>query len=358
MGNFWHELPKPFFILAPMEAVTDVVFRHVINSAGRPDVFFTEFVNTDSFVSPKGKMSTRGRLAFTDDEQPMVAQIWGKTPDHFRQMAVGMKEMGFKGVDINMGCPAKDVVHTGAGSGLIRTPELAAEIIAATKEAGLPVSVKTRLGDVQPDELTTWLTHILKQDVVNLTIHLRTRKEMSKVPAHYELIPEIKKLRDEIAPNTLLTINGDIRDRAHGLELVEKYGVDGVMIGRGVFTNPFAFARNDREWVTRGGAAPSESSEASEEGADRAAGPAGSDLRAGSEGISDDGSGNKEKLLNLLRYHLDLFDKYSEELEPRKFDPLKRFFKIYIRDFPGASELRETLMHTKSTQEVREILGK
>jgi tRNA-dihydrouridine synthase len=258
-----------------------------------------------------------------------------------------------------MGCPAKDVVQNGAGSGLIRTPELAAEIIAATKEAGLPVSVKTRLGDVRPDEWTAWLTHILKQDVVNLTIHLRTRKEMSKVPAHYELIPEIKKLRDEIAPNTLLTINGDIRDRAHGLELVEKYGVDGVMIGRGVFTNPFAFADIKAAWPADSVSFLEEDVPARASQAPQAeqSSPVERPLKENdTESVENDT--NKEKLLSLLRYHLDLFDKYSEELEPRKFDPLKRFFKIYIRDFPGASELRETLMHTKSTQEVREILGK
>ena len=136
---------------------------------------------------------------------------------------------------------------------------------------------------------------------------------MSKVPAHYELIPEIKKLRDEISPQTLLTINGDIEDREKGLELVHKYGVDGIMIGRGIFHNPFAFELEKKEHST-------------------------------------------EELLALLNLHLDLFDKYSEELEPRKFEPLKRFFKIYIRDFPGASELREKLMHTKSTDEVRALL--
>lgn len=313
MPSFWNELPKPFFILAPMEAVTDVVFRHVVTKAGRPDVYFTEFVSTDGFCSPKGRHSTRGRLAFTKDEEPIVAQIWGEKPENFREMAHGLKELGYQAIDINMGCPAKDVVKKGAGSGLIRTPELAAEIIAATKEAGLPVSVKTRLGDIRIDEWREWLTHILKQDVVNLTIHLRTRKEMSKVDAHFELIPEIKQLRDEIAPHTLLTINGDIRDRQHGLELVEKYGVDGVMIGRGIFSNPFAFEHEVTEHT-------------------------------------------QEERLNLLRLQLDLYDKYSEELETRPFDPLKRFFKIYVRDFEGASELREKLMHTKTTAEVRELL--
>jgi len=314
MNNFWQTLPKPFFVLAPMEAVTDVVFRHVVEAAGGPDVYFTEFTNAASYFSEKGRASTRGRLAFTEDEQPMVAQIWGNNPEYFEFMAKGLAEQGFAGIDINMGCPAKDVVKTGGGSGLIRDPQRAAELIAATKKGGLPVSVKTRLGDIRQEEWTDWLTHILKQDIVNLTIHLRTRKEMSKVPAHFELIHEIKKLRDEIAPQTLLTINGDIRDREHGLELVKEYGVDGVMIGRGVFSDPYAFAKEKREH-------------------------------------------SREELLGLLHMQLDLFDKYNEELEPRKFDPLKRFFKIYVRNFEGASELREKLMHTKSTQEVRELLA-
>ncbi|OYW85144.1 tRNA-dihydrouridine synthase, partial [Candidatus Saccharibacteria bacterium 32-49-10] len=129
MTSFWNELPKPFFILAPMEAVTDVVFRHVVAKAGRPDIFFTEFTNTASYCSPKGIHSTRGRLAFTEDEHPMVAQIWGSKPENFREMAHGLKDLGFKGIDINMGCPDKSVVKGGAGSGLIRSPELAAEII-------------------------------------------------------------------------------------------------------------------------------------------------------------------------------------------------------------------------------------
>ncbi len=344
--NFWQDLPRPFFILAPMEAVTDVVFRHVIARAARPDIFFTEFTNAASYCSPAGVHSTRGRLSFTSDEQPMVAQIWGSRPEHFEQMSLGLKEMGFAGIDINMGCPDKTVIKSGGGSGLIRTPELAAELIAAAKTGGLPVSVKTRLGYSAPEEWHEWLTHILKQDIVNLTIHLRTRKEMSKVPAHFELIPEIKKLRDEIAPQTLLTINGNIRDRQHGEELVKQYGVDGVMIGRGIFHNPFAFEEVTESRATSllsSDLTPLERQRTTQEDGKTASGLGGS-------------AHSKEELLDLLRLHLDLFDKYSEELEPRRFEPLKRFFKIYVRDFPGASELREKMMHTKSTDEVRALL--
>ena len=227
--NFWSELPRPFFILAPMEDVTDIVFRHVVSEAARPDVFFTEFTNTASFCHPEGIHSVRGRLTFSEDEQPMVAHIWGDQPEQFREMSIGLAEMGFKGIDLNMGCPVANVAQKGKGSGLILRPEVAAEIIQATKAGGLPVSVKTRLGFYEIDEWRDWLKHVFEQDIANLSIHLRTRKEMSKVDAHWELIEAIKQLRDEIAPNTLLTINGDIPDRQTGLELAEKYGIDGVM---------------------------------------------------------------------------------------------------------------------------------
>lgn len=312
-GNFWRDLPRPFFVLAPMEDVTDVVFRHVVAKAARPDVFFTEFTNTESFCHPEGKKSVRGRLIFTEDEQPIVAHIWGDKPEKFREMSIGMAEMGFSGVDINMGCPVPNVAGNGQGAGLIRRPEVAAEIIQAAKAGGLPVSVKTRLGYSRIDEWRDWLTHVLKQDIANLSIHLRTRKEMSKVPAHWELIPEIKKLRDEIAPDTLLTINGDIPDRKTGLELAEEYGVDGIMIGRGIFKNPFAFEKEPKEHTTK-------------------------------------------ELLDLLRYHLDLYDHYSKEGELRSFKALQRFFKIYVKGFHGASELRNQLMSTESTDDVRAML--
>ena len=312
--NFWKDLPKPFFILAPMEDVTNVVFRHVIAEAGRPDVFFTEFTNTVSYCHPDGRDSVRGRLTFTEDEQPLVAHIWGDQPEHFREMSIGMAEAGFAGIDINMGCPVPNVSGKGKGSGLIRRPEVAAELIEAAKAGGLPVSVKTRLGYTKVDEWRDWITHLLKQDIVNLSIHLRTKKEMSKFDAHWELIPEIVKVRNEVAPGTLITINGDIPDRETGMELVEKYGVDGIMIGRGVFTNPFAFEKEAREH-------------------------------------------SSEEMLDLLRLHLDLFDEYefSSEMQ-QSFKPLRRFFKIYVRGIRGASHLRTQLMETKTTGEVRTLL--
>ena len=310
--NFWKKLNKPFFILAPMEDVTDIVFRKVVAKAGRPDVFFTEFTNSDSYAHEMGINSLRGRLKYDDNEQPMVAHIWGDNPQNFAKMSVDLAKMGFSGIDINMGCPAPNVFRHGRGAGLILRPEVAAELIQAAKTGGLPVSVKTRIGHSKVNEWKDWLTHLLKQDIANLSIHLRTKTEMSNADAHWELMPEILALRDEIAPNTLITMNGDIMDYKMGMELYKKYNVDGIMIGRGVFHNPFAFNKDYPGF-------------------------------------------NITNYLDLFKYHLDLYDKYVLE-EPMLKKPLHRFFKIYIRDIPGASKLRTMLMDTKDTTEIRQLL--
>ncbi len=310
--NLFDNLPTPFFALAPMEAVTDLVFRQVVAKAGRPDLFFTEFTNVDSYCSEAGRANALERFEFLPEEQPIVAQVWGTKPDNFYQTALGLKKLGYQAIDINMGCPDKTVVKIGGGAALIKTPELANEIITATKKAGLPVSVKTRLGYSRIDEWRAWLTNLLEQDVDLLTVHLRTKKEMSKVGAHFELIPEIVALRNEIAPQTKLMINGDIMTHVQGLELAQKHGFEGVMIGRGVFVNPYCFT---------------------------------------------DHQPTKQELFELLLCHLDLFDKASKK-RPRHFAPLKTFFKIYVSGFPDASQLRTKMMQAESTDEVRDIIEK
>ena len=303
---------KPFFILAPMEAVTDTIFRQVITKSCAPDIWFSEFTNATGWVHA-GNKAIGGRLFKEDFEEPIIAQIWGGEPDDMKQLAIHCRELGFNGIDINMGCPAKSAIKSG-GAALIRHPELAAESIKYAKSAGLPVSVKTRLGYTKTDEYKDWLSHILRQDIENLTIHLRAKKEMSKVPAHFELIDDIVKLRDEISCNTLITINGDILNKKQGIELYNSHpGVNGIMIGRGIFQNPYAFSED-------------------------------------SENLA-----NKDSLLNLLSIHLDLFDKY-QPITNRPYETIKRFFKIYVRDFDGAKETREKLMNTKNTDEAREII--
>ena len=318
--NFWQNLPKPFLVLAPMEGVTDIVFRKVIAKAGKPDVFFTEFTNVSSFASEKGRSNALERLDIAEDsDHPIVAQIWGKNPEHFGELARNLEKLGFQGLDINMGCPDRHVNKAGGGAAMIKTPDLAIECIKKAKEnTNLPVSVKTRLGFSKIDEYKEWLPLLLSQDLAALTVHLRTRKEMSKVPAHYDLIPEIIKLRNEIAPKTKLIINGDIKDKKHAEELAEKYpAVDGFMIGRGVFQNPYCFTTHQP---------------------------------------------TREELEKLFLYHLDLFDARAKELQAKNsrypYEPIKHFIKIYFSGFDGANELRQKLMDCKNTTELREALKK
>ena len=313
--NIWQELPKPFLILAPMEGVTDMAFRQVVASAGRPDLFYTEFTNVSSFASEKGRHNALERLRVAPTDAPIIAQIWGKNPDHFSELGHALESLGFSGVDLNFGCPDKNVNRAGGGAAMIKTPELAVECYRRVKAStSLPVSIKTRLGFSFVDEYKTWLPTLLKEHPAALTVHLRTRKEMSKVDAHYELIPEIIKMRAELSPETKLIINGDIKDRAAALALHAKYPeVDGFMIGRGVFQNPYCFT---------------------------------------------DHVGTREELLELLKLHLDSYEKMYEDSEHYPYEPLKHFFKIYINNFPGASDFRAELMETHSIAEARAILAK
>lgn len=294
-------------MLAPMEGVTDVVFREVIARAGRPDLFFTEFTNVSSYASEKGRHNALERLEISATDKPIIAQIWGKNPEHFAVVAGALEGLGFDGVDLNFGCPDKNVNKTGGGAAMIKTPELAVECLRnARANTNLPVSVKTRLGWSAVEEYREWLPVLLREHPAALTVHLRTKKEMSKVPAHYELIPEIMKLRDEISPETVLVINGDIRDLAQVRELHEKYPeLEGFMIGRGVFANPYCFT----DYVP-----------------------------------------TREDLTELLKLHLGLY-KYD------RYEPLKHFFKIYVNNFPGAGEIRAKLMETHSVEEAWKVIN-
>lgn len=326
-----------------MEGVTDILFRQIIAEAGRPDLFFTEFTNVSSYASEKGRENALERLQIAPTDAPIIAQIWGKNPAHFAETCQALTSLGFSGVDLNFGCPDKNVNRAGGGAAMIRTPELAVECYRnAHTHTTLPVSVKTRLGWNAPDEFKVWLPTLLQERPAALTVHLRTKKEMSKVPAHYELIPEIIKLRSDISPETKLIINGDIKNRAHALELHRQYPeVDGFMIGRGVFTNPYCFT---------------------------------------------DHIGTRDELIKLLKLHLDLHEELADiglrsirdngserRSSPRNdgrerggdenlyrqtppYDPLKHFFKIYINNFPGASGLRAKLMETHSVNEAWEVL--
>lgn len=307
-------MKKPFFVLAPMDDVTDVVFRQVVGQTARPDVFFTEFTNVEGLQS-KGREQVMRRLLISPDDHPIVAQIWGLNPENFYQSAQLIKELGFDGIDINMGCPEKGVVQRGACSGLIHHPALAKEIVEATKKGagGLPVSVKTRLGVRSLEEMDEWIPFLLKMDLAALTVHLRTSKEMSKVPAHWDLMEKVVQYRNKIARQTLIVGNGDVINRQDGMEKAEKYQADGVMIGRGIFDDPWAFGEEsaDREWKV-------------------------------------------EDRIKLLLFHARLFT--NTWGESKDFNILKKFFKIYISGFEGAAALRGQLMECQNLEQVEKLV--
>jgi tRNA-dihydrouridine synthase len=318
---------KPFFVLAPMDDVTDTVFRQVVQQTAAPDLFFTEFVNVDGLQSP-GRTKLLKKLQFVPSETSLVAQIWGIDPENFRRTAqqiadgtfareLGLPEgINFVGIDINMGCPAKSEVKNGTCSALILDRPRAGEIIKATQEGAgdMPVSVKTRLGWSEID--LTWAEYLLGFKLNMLTMHGRTKKEMSKVPAHWDEIGKLPALRDKIAPGTLIVGNGDVESRAQGLELAQKYNLDGIMIGRGVFHDPYVFAQ-ESPWETI----------------------------------------NREERIALYTKHVKLFADTWKQNE-RPIHTLNKFCKIYINGFDGAKELREHLMAADSTTELLTILEK
>lgn len=306
---------KPFFILAPMDDVTDTVFRQVVAGTAAPDLYFTEFVNVDGLQSP-GREKLLPKLRFDSaKERPIIAQVWGKTPANYHEVAKQVKAMGFDGIDINMGCPDKAVVKNGCCSALIDNRELAGEIIDSVREAvgdDFPVSVKTRIGLKTID--MTWIEFLLSKKLNMLTVHGRTQKEMSKVPAHWDLIGQARELRDKLSPSTLIVGNGDVLSRAQGESLAQEYGLDGIMIGRGIFQDPFVFAA-ESPWPTY----------------------------------------TKEQKIALYHQHVEQFAKTWPNGE-RKLHTLNKFCKVYINDFPDARELREQLMNAQSTQQLLDLL--
>lgn len=320
----YSRLNKPIFIMAPMDDVSDTVFRQVIADCAAPDLFFTEFVNVDGLMSV-GRPHLLKKLRFAEKEGRVVAQLWGLNPDNFRAVAAQVADgslahelglpdgVNFTGIDLNMGCPAKSEVKNGACAALIRRESwpLTEQIIRATQEGAagmLPVSVKTRTGFSEVD--TEWFDFLLRFDLNMLTVHGRTRKQMSKVPTDWDLIGQIRQKRDDLGAKTLIVGNGDVENRAHGEELAKKYALDGIMIGRGVFHDPFAFALHS-PWETY----------------------------------------TKEQRIDLYRKQVELFAATWQSGE-RPVHTLNKFCKIYIQGFDGAKELRERLMVAGSAEEL------
>ncbi|MDO8564430.1 MAG: tRNA-dihydrouridine synthase [bacterium] len=340
--SFWDNLQKPFFALAPLANVTDAAFRYIIAKyskyggrdiargskeslpaealrAGGPDVLFTEFVSADGLLS-KGRDILLKDLLYSESERPIVAQLFTAHPDKMEEAGKLIAKLGFDGLDINMGCPDRAVEKQGAGAALIKNPKRARELIRAAKESGLPVSLKTRLG-YNKDELETWLPELLAETPTAITIHARTRKEMSKVPARWERVKRAVEIRNALKSETLILGNGDVTDMKDARQKAEESGADGVMLGRAIFGNPWLFANSSRL-----------------------------NLESGTRfNLSIN-----EKLAVMVE-HTKLFEELLGEI--KNFAIMKKHYKAYANGFDGAKELRIKLMEAENAAEVENIVN-
>jgi nifR3 family TIM-barrel protein len=314
--GFWKKLKKPIMAVSPMSGVTDEAFRLMLLKYGKPDVFWTEFVSAEGLFS-NGREFCLRPLKFNPKERPIVAQIFGSNPAYCQKSAELIAELGFDGIDINMGCPDRNVEKQGSGAALIKNPELAREIIRAVKKGSpaLPVSVKTRIG-YKKNEIPEWIAEILQEDIAALTVHFRTRNELYFAPAHWELAQEIVKLRDRVSPKTLVLGNGDVKTLAQARQLVKETRLDGILIGRGVLGNPWFFS---------------------------------------------DKSPTVLELLNAIVEHAEIFDNlHKEDVGEngcyKQFDSIKKHFHAYTKGFRGAKNLRDSLMQVKNTSEVKMVM--
>ncbi len=339
MKNFWTKLKKPIFCLAPMSDVTDIAFRHILAKYGKNRenqnqvVFWTEFVAADGLCNKLAKKKLTHLLEYSEKERPIVAQVFGANPENMKKACQYIASLDFDGIDINMGCPDRSVVSQGAGAGLIKTPALARKIIQAVHEgikaAGkdIPVSVKTRVG-FNKEEIDTWIPELLKEDISALTIHLRTAKELSLVPAKWDYIKKIKKLIEKSGKEILLIGNGDVVDIDDARRKCEQFGCDGAMIGRGVFGNPWFFAGCQRESLT---------------------------LNSMSKTPFDIIS--VEEKLRVLIEHVQVFEKELSGPKHKNFAIMKKHYKAYANGFDGAKELRVKLMETENARQVEKIIN-
>lgn len=311
-------------VLAPMADVTDPAFRSIIAKYGKPDVMWTEFVSADGLFLGGYDVLIKD-LAFTEVERPIVAQFFTSKPEMMEKAAELAVDLGFDGIDINMGCPDRSVERQGSGAAHIRNPQLAQEIIRAAQRGAskngknLPVSVKTRIG-YNKNELETWLPMLLETNPAVVTIHARTRKEMSSVPARWEHVKRAVEIRDSFVDSlgnkseTLIFGNGDVKDLPDAEQKVDETGADGVMLGRAIFGNPWLFNHV--------------------------------------LGFAWHLIPVPEKLRVMVE-HTKLFEKM---LPHKNFSIMKKHYKAYVNGWDGAKELRLKLMEAKDANEVENIV--
>lgn len=363
--GFWKNLKEEtsragrgIFVLAPMADVTDPAFRRIITKYGKPDVLWTEFVSADglALAPEEGKRKLLRNFEYTEEERPIVAQLFSSNPEHMESATRLVQELGFDGVDINMGCPDRSVEKQGAGAALMKDAERARALIRAAKKGApkIPVSIKIRLGYNKP-VLDEWLPEVLKEEPAVVTVHARTRKEMSKVPARWEFVKRAVEIRNEFAlrqaqgknERTLIFGNGDVVDLADAQRKVEETGCDGVMFGRAIFGNPWLFAglRNRKEYVAKKITEVSSAEELPDSPA----------VAVQNDFLSQHIPSVQEKL-NVLVEHTKLFEKLLGDL--KSFAIMKKHFKAYVSGFPGAVELRQELMETENADEVEKVVDR
>lgn len=354
--NFWQDLPRPIVGLAPMDAVSDQPFRHIVKKYGNPDIVYTEFTSVEALCH--GDWNALGNFLYDETQRPIIAQVYGRTPDFFRQVAIMLCELGFDGIDINMGCPAKSVASSGCGAGLIRTPDNAQAIVRAAK-AGveewrngattanctrllarfgkhvaalheqlppayqqrrlIPVTVKTRIGYEEP-AVEDWIPRLLEVEPVVICLHGRTLRQAYKGQADWDVIARASEITRQTS--TLILGNGDVTSRADALDRSARYGLHGVLIGRASFGNPFVF-HPDQQF-------PEELPHHEQEL-------------------------YRYRLVNIAMEHIRLYEQTFQNTKNFYFPAMRKHLSWYIKDFSGAGHMRANLMQANSAQEVEAI---
>lgn len=360
--SFWQSLTGPIIGMAPMDGVTDATFRHTVALQGKPDVSFTEFTHVHDVC--RGPEFLLDSLVYHEAERPIVAQLYGKDPDLFYQAAHAVCELGFDGLDINMGCPSRSVASSGSGAGLIRTPDLAHAIMQATRQgiadwaagqtlerAGLkpgrveaiqrmneqrqnarplvrdtiPLSVKTRLGyDVAI--VDRWIEHLLMDQPAVISLHGRTLQQMYRGEADWGAIARAAEIAR--GSGTLLFGNGDVHSLQDVVRRVRETGVDGVLVGRATLGAPWFFQQKEEARTLLQQQLPGEGPE-----------PATPSLDA-----------RFELLLDHAR-------RFEAACGTGQFRRMRKHLGWYCKGFPHAASLRASMVRVSSASDVEEVLA-
>jgi tRNA-dihydrouridine synthase len=384
--SFWHDMAQPIIGLSPMDGVTDPAFRFIVASHGKPDVQFTEFINVDEVCH--GGDAVWSQLRYDEIERPIVAQIYGADPDKFYQVAQVVCELGFDGVDINMGCPSKNVSARGCGAALIRNPPLAREIIRAvhagvndwaaghrldaiglrprvvhkvqalvSQRAGagatihrpIPVSVKTRLG-YDAVVIEDWVAVLAEERPEAISIHGRTLAQMYRGRADWDAIGRAAKVVRETG--TLVLGNGDVESMADLARKVRETHVHGVLIGRGALGNPWVF--RSKAWAKAQAKNPSPLPSPGEPVA--------------LEDATGHGEGENGEQSHHLFIPVPLQERFRVALEharyfeslggSSRFSAMRKHLGWYCTGFFKAAEIRSHMFRATCSQDVERILDR